>query len=429
MQKKDRILYLNYTSILTQGILLSQVVIPLQKLASEGYRITLVSGERGEDLKKRKERESLHRELEEAGVELVFFRKLLPPYLRVGAKNRGNALSRVLCFLIDQIRFFFLSGWLILTRKCRIVHARSYVPALVALFYKIFFRVRLIFDPRGVLPEELRLARSWGEKDLRYRFWKMLEKILLKKADALFALSRPFRDHLQQIVPRNDIRITPCCIDPDRFHYDPEKREHMRAKLGFGDRFILVYSIGCFVPYQVFESALDVFHLLREEREDAQLMILTPEPEEMKKYAVRYGLDMTAVTMARVPFSRVPDYLMACDAGLLVRHPSLVSKVASPVKFAEYLGCGLPVLAFSDIGDTEYLIRRYSIGECLPQDNEEAMRISIRRLLSRIDGYRDGLREQCRDIALKFFSWDVYLPLYRAVYRSSRSRKRVLPGT
>ena len=80
---KPRILYLNYTSILTQGILLSQVVIPMKKLAREGYRITLVSGERIEDLQKRKQREALHRDLEEAGVEIVFFRKTLKPYLRV----------------------------------------------------------------------------------------------------------------------------------------------------------------------------------------------------------------------------------------------------------------------------------------------------------------------------------------------------------
>lgn len=86
--KKQSILYLNYTSILTQGILLSQVVIPLKKLGTEGYRITLVSGERIEDLAKRKERESLHRELEQAGVELVFFRKDPSSLFARGSQNR-----------------------------------------------------------------------------------------------------------------------------------------------------------------------------------------------------------------------------------------------------------------------------------------------------------------------------------------------------
>ena len=146
MKKKPPILYLNYTSILTQGILLSQVVIPLKKLASEGYQITLVSGERAEDLRKRKQREALHRDLEDAGVELVFFKKTLPPYLRVEMQKIGSSPLRALCFFYDQVRFFFLTGWLLLTRHCRILHARSYVPAIIGLFYQSVLGIYLIIQ-------------------------------------------------------------------------------------------------------------------------------------------------------------------------------------------------------------------------------------------------------------------------------------------
>lgn len=421
MKNKKRILYLNYTSILTQGILLSQVVIPLKKLAREGYPITLVSGERAEDLKKRREREALHGELEEAGVDLVFFRKCLPPYLRVEAKNRGSSFVRGLCFIWDQIRFFLLTGWLLLSRKCRILHARSYVPALVGSFYKIF-GVKLIFDPRGILPEELRLARGWGEKDIRYRVWKMIEKFLLERADVVFALSRPFREHLKKIAPRDDILITPCCIDPDRYYYDPEKRSEMRSNLHVKDHFVLVYSVGCFVPYQVLEEALEVFKILKEERKDAHFLILSPDAEKMKKYAADYGLDLEAVSIVRAPFSRVPEYLMASDAGLLARHTSIISEVASPVKFPEYLACGLPVLAFRGIGDTEAIIQRYNVGECVDFSDKKDVRNGVRRLLSLVKGYDEGLRKQCRDVALKFYSWESYLPLYRAAWRRGKVR-------
>jgi len=120
--------------------------------------------------------------------------------------------------------------------------------------------------------------------------------------------------------------------------------------------------------------------------------------------------------MVRAPFSRVPDYLMACDARLLVRHPSLVSKVASPVKFAEYLACGLPVLAFAGIGDTEWIIKEFTVGECVNPSDKESIRVGVRRLLTLIQGYGDGLREQCRNIALRYFSWETYLPIYRKLY-------------
>ncbi len=417
MNRKPSILYLNYTSILTQGILLSQVVIPLKKMAAEGYRITLVSGERSEDLAKRREREALHNELEEAGVELVFFRKSLPPYLRVEGRAAGSSLLRALCFAWDQARFFFLAGWLLLSRRCRILHARSYVPGLIGVFYSLLFGVRLVFDPRGVLPEELRLARGWGERDMRYRTWKFIEKIILKRAHTVFALSKPFKRHLESLVPGKKIAITPCCIDPDRYYFDPEIRTSVRARIGFRDRFVLVYSVGCFVPYQVLEQALVVFHIMRGEKPDAEMLILSPDADKMKDYAAQYGLNLEGVTITRAPFSRVAEYLMACDAGLLVRHTSLVSEVASPVKFPEYLACGLPVLAFTGIGDTCEVIERYGVGECITPGNEEDILAGVRRLFSRIEGYDDGLREQCRNVALDLYAWDSYLPLYRAAWR------------
>jgi glycosyltransferase involved in cell wall biosynthesis len=422
--KKKTVLYLNYTSILTQGILLSQVVIPLKKLAARGYRIVLVSGERSEDLRKRKEREALHNELVSAGVELIFFRKTLPPYLRMNVKKRPSPLVNGICFIYDFIRFFFMTGWWLLSRRCGILHARSYVPALVGLFYRVFFRVIFIFDPRGILPEELRLARGWSERNWRYRIWKTLEKIILKRADYVFALSRPFRQHLKEIVPRKDILLTPCCIDPQRFTYDESRRTAMRSKLGFGNRFILVYSIGCFVPYQVLERAIQVFSILQKDKPDSQFMILTPDPDALRQYAAQYGIDLASVSVVRVPFSLVPDYLMASDAGLLVRHPSEVSRVASPVKFPEYLGCGLPVLAFSGIGDTEYIIKRFNVGECVDPDNEENIRMGLKRLISRIEGYREGLREQCRGVAVKYYSWDSYLPVYQRIYDQARRKKQ-----
>ena len=413
---KPRILYLNYTSILTQGILLSQVVIPMKKLAREGYRITLVSGERIEDLKKRKQREALHRDLEEAGVEIVFFRKTLKPYLRVDAKRGGHASLRALCFIFDLVRLFLLTGTLIISRKCRIVHARSYVPALIGLFYKYILGIKLIFDPRGLLPEELIIARGWSHSDWRFKTWKFLERILLKHANYVIALSRHFKRHLFKIVPRKDIFITPCCIDAERFIYDPQRRRDMRIRLGLGEHFTLVYSIGCFVPYQVFDEAMMVFDILREIKPDARLLILTPEPDLIRQYSTKRALNLENVSLTRAPFSKVPDYLMACDAGLLVRFPSLVSAVASPVKFPEYLACGLPVLSYKGIGDTEFIIRRYSVGECMTPRDPESIKMAIRRIMALIEGYGDDLRSQCRSIALRYFSWESYLPVYRKLY-------------
>ncbi len=54
----------------------------------------------------------------------------------------------------------------------------------------------------------------------------------------------------------------------------------------------------------------------------------------------------------------VPSVLSSCDYGILLRERSVTNKVSSPVKFAEYLACGLKILISPEIGDySEYVVR------------------------------------------------------------------------
>lgn len=59
---------------------------------------------------------------------------------------------------------------------------------------------------------------------------------------------------------------------------------------------------------------------------------------------------------------RVPAELAACDVGILVREDSTTNRVASPVKFAEYLAAGLRVLVSDHLGDISGLVRDHGLG-------------------------------------------------------------------
>ncbi len=58
----------------------------------------------------------------------------------------------------------------------------------------------------------------------------------------------------------------------------------------------------------------------------------------------------------------VPGMLACADYGLLLREHSVTNHVASPVKFAEYLYQGLPVIISPDIGDYSELVSNSRIG-------------------------------------------------------------------
>ncbi|MBS4034560.1 MAG: glycosyltransferase [Ignavibacterium sp.] len=59
-----------------------------------------------------------------------------------------------------------------------------------------------------------------------------------------------------------------------------------------------------------------------------------------------------------VSYSEMPEYLNAADAAIIWRDKSIVNEAASPVKFSEYICCGLPVIANRSVNMiSEYIIK------------------------------------------------------------------------
>jgi glycosyltransferase involved in cell wall biosynthesis len=58
------------------------------------------------------------------------------------------------------------------------------------------------------------------------------------------------------------------------------------------------------------------------------------------------------------------------DFGVIYRDERIRSKVCAPIKLGEYLACGLPVLAMSEIGDTDSIILDYNVGVIIKDENE-----------------------------------------------------------
>jgi hypothetical protein len=100
---------------------------------------------------------------------------------------------------------------------------------------------------------------------------------------------------------------------------------------------------------------------------NAHYLILTRETEAMKKLCLEEQLPEENRTILALDHREVPRYLAAADAGLLLRDRCPVNRVASPVKFGEYLAAGLPVVISREIGDYSALVSRESLGVVLDE--------------------------------------------------------------
>lgn len=71
-------------------------------------------------------------------------------------------------------------------------------------------------------------------------------------------------------------------------------------------------------------------------------------------------MDESNYTLLTVPHDKVSKYLMAADIGFSLREKSVVDRVASPVKFAEYLRCGVGAACTDNIEDISSLVSKDS---------------------------------------------------------------------
>ncbi|MCX7918795.1 MAG: glycosyltransferase [bacterium] len=420
------ILYLTYNSVMTLGILRSQVE-TLLKLLSTKYpndlKFTLITVERWKEFLNQALKSTFRKELAQSGIRVIIIPRFLSESLRMDSANKSfwQRVWSNLALLIDLNLLGWITLYTLLRYQIQIIHTRSYIPGIIGVFCKKLLRKKFIFDPRGLIPEELALAQGWQESHRKYRVWKHIEKWLLKNADRVYVLSEPFAQHYQKIIPTLKPLITPCCVDINHFSYNSEKRIALRKKLGVEDNLVVVFTVGAFVPYQYLEGGIQLFQHILKLRTDALLFLLTPDKAKIQNYLQKvsdFDIRILDLIKSYTPeFKEMPDYLCACDIALLVRFPSIISKVASPVKFAEYLACGVPVIAYPNIGDTQTIIEQEQVGIVIDLHNESYTILQLQKLLVHLAD-RETLASRCRTTAINHLSWEKYLDLYYTTYQN-----------
>src|SRR3989344_5836191 len=155
-----RILYISYDGLM-EPLGQSQIWQYLRLLAKD-HPITLLTYEKKQDWQDAVARENLKSEVRRAGVKWIPLRYHKRPTVPATAYDLWVGLV--------------VSSYLVASRRIQIVHARSYVPSLLALALKKSFGVMFLFDMRGLWADERLDAGLWRGGSLLYRLAKYFEK-------------------------------------------------------------------------------------------------------------------------------------------------------------------------------------------------------------------------------------------------------------
>ena len=93
------------------------------------------------------------------------------------------------------------------------------------------------------------------------------------------------------------------------------------------------------------------------------------------------------------------------------------SKIASaPTKLGEFLGCGIPCIGNSGVGDMAAILEKEHVGVAIKDFSENAMRDAVDRIITL--SREPDIKQRCRKVAIKHFSLDLGVARYSEIYSS-----------
>jgi len=286
-----------------------------------------------------------------------------------------------------------------LRNRPSLIHSRSSLPCFMAVCLKKLFRTKYLYDADSILSEEYADIGHMKRESFGFRFLAWSEKWARKNADHIIVLTEKLREEYRnKFEVKRRIDVIPCCVDLKRFADVHEARSARRTEIGIVDELLYIY-VGKVGSWYLVDETFDLFRTALARDRKCRLLIITPDEQSVfDAIAQRAGVPESTYSVRSAGFETVGEWMAAADVGLALIKPVSSKRGSSPVKFAEYLASGLPVISTSGIGDLDELIERHNIGACLSEFTDEAYANALRKVevLGDVAG-------RCREVAAKEF--------------------------
>ncbi|MFA6031732.1 MAG: glycosyltransferase [Myxococcota bacterium] len=398
------ILYISYDGML-EPLGQSQVLAYLERLAP-GYSIHLISFEKAEDWANPQLRAAVEARMRAAGISWHPLRYHKAPSALATAYDIAQGI-RVGAALVRRLGL-------------TLIHARSYVPSVMALAIRRLSGARYLFDMRGFWADERVDGGIWPRDGQLYRIAKGLERRFLLAADAVVSLTEAGKreignfPYLAGRVP--PITVIPTCADLERFKPGAPPPE-MPFVLGY---------VGGAGTWYLFEEALAVFRAVKRLRPDSRLLIVNRnEHDWIRNQLSQANVDAADCDLVAASHAEMPDLMSRMHAGLVLIKPVYSKTASAPTKLAEFLGCGVPCLVNSGVGDMAPVIAESDVGVVMSGFSEQECNEAAVALFSRVAG--PGIRQRCALAAHRHFSLEQGVRAYNNLYRSLSGTAAVVP--
>jgi len=399
------VLYISYDGM-TDPLGQSQVIPYLAGLTKEGYSFTILSCEKPERYAANKDTISAVLEAASISWQPILYTKK-PPVL--STLYDFYQLKRIAKKLNKHLNF-------------KLIHCRSYIPALLGLWFKRKYGIPFLFDMRGFWANERIDGGLWNLKNpifkTIYNFFKRKEIEFLNESAGIVSLTEAGKFEIMRWpevkINSNKITIIPCCVDTESFNpvlVSPIKQQEMRNQLGITESDFLLGYLGSIGTWYMLDEMLQFFAELKKSVTHAKLLFVTQDnAAEIRETANKYGIHDADIIITSAERKQVPLMISLFSYGLFFIKPAYSKTASSPTKQGEIMAMGIPVVCNFGVGDTDKIIADYNSGLTVIGDKYDDV---IQQIVSGIKFDKQSIRAG----ALDFFSLTNGVKKYKMIYQ------------
>jgi glycosyltransferase involved in cell wall biosynthesis len=205
---------------------------------------------------------------------------------------------------------------------------------------------------------------------------------LYRKSDHVVVVSPAFRDHLVERwkVPSSKISVIGNGVETGLFS-PQQPNPSLRHALGLEGRFVVSY-IGTLGMAHGLESLLEAAVILQRSSPEVLFLLVGEGADKERIAASAQSKNLTNVRfLGQQPRERVPAYIGASDACLVLLRKAELFKTVIPTKMLEFMSCARPLILGVD-GQAREIMDEADAGLFVEPENVVDLVDAVTRLLS-----------------------------------------------
>lgn len=301
--------------------------------------------------------------------------------------------------------------------KIKLVYAENLIGGYMANIIKNRYNVDYIIDYHGVAPEEfIQVGKSF--RRINYEYYKKMEKVTLQEAKGIVCVSNKFKRYIVENfnISEDKVFVIPSCIPSKYINFNIDKRLEIRKKLKLLDKKVIIYAGGIGL-WHCDEEMISLFKKMSDYDKSFYFIFLThsDNKEIISKKMKDFGVDNENYIIDSVSHNEIYYYYMASDIGIIIRDDSLVNRISSPTKIAEYLSTGMTLLSTNNIGDIMNIPSNKVVLEYQDIKNNNIDIHEIYRKLDRMQK-REENYNVCKNYLQTHLVWEQMIPIYEKLF-------------